>query len=481
MHIGQLVVALGLASREHVDAALVEQRKTGQRLRDILAGMRGVELEALDKVLRTLPPAPKTVDELNINRGIARDIFLKAASFQIIYNTASVAQELRVASRLAAKLIDEARAAKLVEFRPSLTGGEPNFVLSADGRAAAAVAFEQSSYVGPLPVSLDEYVHRVKLQSVHGERITPEVVEEVFADLHIGPERMRDIGAAANSSKSALLYGPPGNGKTSMAERMGRLFRTFVFIPHCFEVAGNIVQVFDGSIHEPVLAEEAEPRAGGASALNNIVAEEFDRRWVPCRRPFVFAGGELTSEMLELNFSPISKYYEAPLQVKANNGVFLIDDFGRQIIAPRVLLNRWIVPMDRRVDYLKLHTGRSFSLPFDALLLFSTNIGPDELMDPTFLRRIAHKIYVGAPSDEEFRAIFRDVLRRTALGLAEGWADYIIARIRAHGAQLAAFQPYFIADQVRDIRRFLGGEAVDDQMAVDFALKNLLADSSTTD
>ncbi|WP_237213736.1 hypothetical protein [Falsiroseomonas oryziterrae] len=441
--------------------------------------MRGVELEALDRVLRTLPAAPKTLEELNINRGIARDIFLKTASFQTVYNTATVAQELRISSRLAAKLIDEARAAKLIEFRPSLTGGEPNFALSADGRAAAQVAFDQSSYVGPLPVSLDDYVRRVKLQSVHGERISPQVVEEVFADLHLSQERIRDIGAAANSSKSAMLYGPPGNGKTSMAERMGRLFRTFVFIPHCFEVAGNIVQVFDGSIHEPLVSEEGEPR-GAASAINTIVAEEYDRRWVPCQRPFVFTGGELTPEMLELNFNPISKYYEAPLQVKANNGVFLIDDFGRQIIPPRVLLNRWIVPMDRRVDYLKLHTGRSFSLPFDALLLFSTNIGPDELMDPTFLRRISHKIYVGAPTDEEFRAIFRDVLKRTALGLDERWADYIIARIREHGGQLAAFQPYFIADQVRDLRRFVGGE-VDDRVAVDFGLKNLLADASTTD
>lgn len=472
MLISRLVVALGLATQQEVDQALAEQRRTGRRLKDILAGMGTAGPDAIERTFRTLPPQPLGIDELNINRGIARDVFLKAASFGLVNNIATVSAELHVSSRVATQLIEEARQLKHIEFKPSVAG-DIHFALSGEGRAQAEAAMESCSYIGPLPVSVDDYAERIRLQSVYGELVTPEQVQDTFADMIIREDVLRDIGAAANSSRSALLYGPPGNGKTTIAERIGRLFHSFVFIPHAFEVAGQIVRVFDASIHHPVHEDALQTSTERGPV--SIVAEEFDQRWVPCRRPFVFAGGELTPEMLELNFNEIAKYYEAPLQVKANNGVFLIDDFGRQIIPPRVLLNRWIVPMDRRVDYLKLTTGKSFSLPFDALLLFSTNIGPEELMDPTFLRRIAHKIEVGAPSEEEFRAISHAVSAKTGIRLSEESIAYALERIKASGAQLAAFQPGFILDQIKDLRRFLGSRQLDERSLVDFALRNLLA------
>jgi hypothetical protein len=470
MLIGQLVVALGLASERDVDRALDEQRRTGRRLGDILTGMGTIAQADLQRVLTSLPPEPRSLEDLGIDRIIARNVFLKAASLSLVRDAASVSRELGISSRLANLLIEEARQQRLIELRPGSATGDLRFVLGGEGRAAAEVAFDANSYVGPLPVSLDDYTARIRLQSVRGERVPPELVTEVFSDMVMTEEQLDDIGAAANSSRSAMLYGPPGNGKTSIAERMGQLFRSFVFVPYCFDVGGQIVQVFDATVHRPI----HDGTEASTSTSASMFADDYDRRWVPCHRPFVFAGGELTLEMLEMSFNPISKFYEAPLQVKASNGVFLIDDFGRQLVSPRDLLNRWIVPMDRQRDYHKLHTGKSFSLPFDVLLLFSTNLGPHEIMDQTFLRRISHKIYVDAPSEERFRAIFRAELAKSDFKIDEATMDFVIADIRRKKLELAGYQPGFILDQARDRRRYRGTDEVDPHEAIRQAMKNLI-------
>jgi hypothetical protein len=244
------------------------------------------------------------------------------------------------------------------------------------------------------------------------------------------------------------MFGPPGNGKTTFASRLARLFEQTVYIPYAIEVAGQIIKVFDPGLHRPIVAADDRDR----SINQALGAEAGDTRWVACHRPFALAGGELTLEMLDLRYDTQAKLYDAPLHVKAVNGVFLIDDFGRQRIDPTVLLNRWIVPMENRLDYLTLNTGMNFSLPFDELLIFSTNIDPQIIMDVAHLRRIAYKIKFSAPDKDEYRRVFDAEATSHGLKLTDDVFAFIVETLTVrHDFGLAYFQPKFICDQARRI------------------------------
>jgi hypothetical protein len=280
---------------------------------------------------------------------------------------------------------------------------------------------------------------------------------------------VREIGPAVNSGRSILLYGPPGNGKTSIGERIGSLFRDVVYIPYCFEVEGQIIKVFDPSVHQRV-----EGQLQNLPENLGLRREELDTRWVVCRRPLLITGGELTLEMLDLSFNPLAKFYEAPLHVKALGGIFMIDDFGRQIVSPTALLNRWIVPMESRVERLKLHSGKSFELPFDELVIFSTNLSPGALMDPAFLRRIPYKIEVGGPTAEEYRLIFRALASKFGLKVDDGMIEEVMHELRVRNDfPLAGFQPKFIIDQVLAAAKFDGAPPKLTPEYVSLALRNL--------
>jgi predicted ATPase with chaperone activity len=475
MLLGELLVANGLITAQDAAEALRRQRQHGGRLGDILIAMGRITERDLQRVLHSVPAAPLSIEETGLSLNDLLNLLTKAMHGGSVDTATKLAEVLKLPQRVVHLLLEEANAAKLIEAIgavKTLTGAHPRYGLSARGREWAMQAFEQSSYVGPAPVPLADYVSRIQRQAIGDERVAPEVVAGALGGLTIADALISQVGPAINSGRPMLLYGPPGNGKTSIAERIGSIFDTMICVPHCFEVGGQIVKVFDPDIHKEVQLDD------GANS-NSIRATGFDRRWVLCRRPFVVTGGELTLEMLDLRFNELAKFYEAPLHVKAMNGTFLIDDFGRQLVAPETLLNRWIVPLESRVDYLKLHTGKSFALPFDQLVIFSTNMPPSQLMDGAFLRRLPYKIEVGAPSRDEYRAIFRGAARRNGLEATDEVINYVLAELtERNDFPLAAYQPEFIVRQVVASCKFRGIRAQFHKDMLDFAIGNLFTKDS---
>ena len=281
---------------------------------------------------------------------------------------------------------------------------------------------------------------------------------------------IEQCGPALNSGRAILLYGTPGNGKTSVAMCIANVFSDVVYIPYAVHIEGQIMRVYDPSYH--VRLNPAAPSQ--TDRLSFVRTEEFDARWVPCRRPFVLTGGELTLEMLDLRYDPAVNFYEAPLHVKALGGCFVLDDFGRQLVSPTNLLNRWIVPLENRFDYLKLHTGKTFTIPFEEMVIFSTNLEPEALMDPAFLRRLPYKIEVAGPSYDLFKRIFIKECARQSMTADDNIIEFIAQKIKNEkGLELAAYQPRFIVDQVVATCRFMGQPLHFEPRFVDYAVNNL--------
>ena len=327
-------------------------------------------------------------------------------------------------------------------------------------------------------MTLQEFTDQVSLQKLTNETVTYERIRKSLGTLTFDDSIVEQSGPALNSGRAMLFYGPPGNGKTSIALALSKTFNDVIYVPYAITVEGQIIRFFDSSVHAEVTSDEVNEESG----FSFIRAAEYDARWVPCRRPFIITGGELTLEMLDLNYDTTGHFYEAPLHLKALGGCFIIDDFGRQLVSPTTLLNRWIVPLESRVDYLKLHTGKSFSIPFEELVIFSTNMEPEDLMDPAFLRRLPYKIEIGAPSVENFRRIFDKECSRQRLLLPSALFDAIVQKIRNEkGLELAAYQPRFIVDQVVATCRFMGETAHFEPRFIEYALNNLRVRRSATD
>jgi len=471
MRIGDILVASGEVSAEQVEEALLRQKQSGGRLGDNLVALGAITTDALDNILNELPQSPKTLAETGLSEGMLLGLLLKLIYARNLDTVSRMSAELMLSAPLVNALLVEAEKRQLVEVLGAADGkamSEIRYALSSAGRKRAAEAFEVSQYVGPAPVPLQAFQTRILRQRITNERVDRVAVEQAFADLTISKDFIDRLGPGINSGRSILLYGPAGNGKTSVAERIARIFRGVIYIPYCVEIEGQLVKVFDPTLHE------ALPQVRLQKVETTILRDDFDRRWVASRRPVVITGGELTLEMLDLQYNSTARFYEAPLHVKALGGTFIIDDFGRQLVSPEQLLNRWIVPMQSRVDYLKLHTGKSFSLPFDELIIFSTNMDPSDLMDPAFLRRIPYKLETAPPSLESYREIFERVAEKESLVLDDEMFQFVLRKLTVEGNHpLACYQPRFIVDQVLAACKYEGGAPTFSRDRISVALDNL--------
>jgi hypothetical protein len=453
VRLGDILIARGVVSEADIQRAIEYQAQTGGRLGDILIAMGVITSDALDAILHDAPEAPKTIEATGLDGVELLKLMIKDMYVGSRELGQQLADDLGVTSHVVRELVQMAVTRKLVE--PLGTTGkaviELRYALTDTGRRWAIESLEQCRYVGVAPVPLEEFQQRVQGQKITNERISRDMLQGVFQDMVVSDVFLRRIGPAVNSGRALLLYGPPGNGKTSIAERVSSIFNDIIYIPHSIEIDGQIIKVFDPAIHKAVTQTATEDNA------KVIRKHELDRRFVACKRPIIITGGELNLEMLDLRFDETAGFYEAPLHVKALGGTFIIDDFGRQLIRPEQLLNRWIVPLESRVDFLKLHTGKTFMLPFDEIVVFSTNLEPNDLMDPAFLRRIPYKLEIKAPSREEYRRIFRLIAEQRGIEVSDSVASLVIEELQTNnGFALACYQPRFIVDQVIAACKYLG-------------------------
>ncbi|HUY82218.1 MAG TPA: hypothetical protein VMU92_10895 [Acidobacteriaceae bacterium] len=473
MQLGDLLVRGGLITVRQLGEALREQGEKGGRLGSILVQMGTLEQQALDEFLTRMPPEPEDIAATGLEATELVGLLMKVIYTERLESVRQFVGVIKLPYHIVLDLVQEAVDRQLLQAlgtRESHSMADLCYAMTEQGKRWTLDALEQVRYAGPAPVTLEQFNERVSLQKITNEVITLKDIEEALKDLTFDRRILEQVGPALNSGRALLLYGPPGNGKTSVAMRFTGMFNDVVYVPHAVLVEGQIIRVFDPNLHVPLTVTDVDDDSG----LSLMRMEQYDERWVPCKRPFVVAGGELTLEMLDLRYSETSHFYEAPLHVKALGGCFLIDDFGRQLVSPTALLNRWIVPLESRVDYLKLHTGKSFSIPFEELVIFSTNIDPEDLMDPAFLRRLPYKIEVGAPSLENYERIFTREAARQNLEFDRAVFDRIVYKVTVEKQlELAGYHPRFIVDQVVAMCRFLGEDSHFEPRFIDYAVDNL--------
>lgn len=386
------------------------------------------------------PAVPQTYEELGIQSTIVLDLMLR----RMLMDGFSTLQRLSQCLKLSMPVIDTCfrhmRQQQLVEVK-GMVGNDYQFTLSQAGKQLASERFQVNQYAGPAPVSLKDYHNATQVQAARVD-IDQQILKANFSDLVVSDQLLDQLGPALISQSSVFIYGPSGNGKTSIAERMLRVYNDAILIPYAIEVDGQIILMYDPVVHTTI-DEESD---------SNI-----DARWILCRRPCIVVGGELIPSMLELRLDESSGLYAAPMQMKANNGIFIIDDFGRQLMSPRDLLNRWIVPLDRKVDYLTLRYGVKFQVPFELMVVFSTNLDPSDLADEAFLRRIHNKIYVEAVDANSFDQIFQRVMQGRRLQTDHDSSEFLRQLCLREGrTELRACYPSDIANIIVSIGKYEG-------------------------
>lgn len=415
--------------------------------------------------LTQLAPRPRKMADTGLSRNQLEELLSKHLYDGGVLDLQTLVKRTALAGPVLEEILGLLRANEYVEIRGKSDNSVGlRYALTERGRAFAIEASTKNGYLGPAPVAIDDYAALVRAQSVHAHQITRQQMQEAFADIVIRDELLEELGPAVHSARPIFIYGPPGTGKTYIGQRLARLLGEPVLIPHALAVDESTVQLFDPIVHEPVELSQ------GAGLL---LQQGFDPRFVLCQRPAIVTGGELTLDMLEVRYSAATRIHHAPLQLKATNGIYLIDDLGRQRVAPVDLFNRWIVPLENRQDYLSLGSGKRFPVPFDVVLIFSTNLNPTDLADDAFLRRIGHKIHFGPVSRAEYAAIWKQVCEERRIPFDSGLLEFTLAELhQQHNVPLLPCHPRDLIGMAFDQARYQGGTNTITRDMLNMAWKN---------
>ncbi|AVO36785.1 ATPase [Pukyongiella litopenaei] len=401
----------------------------------------------------TAPAAPRGIDDVGLPLVMMRDILLKTVFRKNLELVSDIAAAVCVPVQVAQELVDRAREQKLVEATGTLNannGNEMGYRLTDAGRARALDALAQSEYFGAMPVPLDAYRDQVRHQSIRNIRITRDQLTRAMGHLILPPSLLDHLGPAVSAGRSILMYGPPGNGKSSISNGIRDALGDRVYVPRAIEYSGQVITVYDPIVHSAVDVTPDDPRS-----LRRT--RRFDARYVCCERPTVVTGGELSLNMLDLVYNPTARTYQAPLQLKSTGGIFIVDDLGRQVEPPQALINRWIVPLEEGKDILGLQSGEKFEVPFDTLVIFSTNFHPNEIFDQAALRRLFFKIKIDGPDQENFLKIFSLVAAKKGMELDEAALTHLLTvKYPTIDNVYANYQPVFLIDQMMAVCDFEG-------------------------
>ncbi len=399
------------------------------------------------------PPAPKGLGEMKLPLVMMRDILLKTIFRKNASTVSEVAEAICLPGAVTQELIDMAREQRLLEATGTLnanSGNEMGYQLTDAGKARALDALSQSEYFGAMPVPLEVYREQVKRQSIRNIQVTRDQLVSAMGHLVLPDSLLDHLGPAVSAGRSILMYGPPGNGKSSISNGIRDALGDNVYVPYAIEYAGQVITVYDPIVHNAIEQEADDP-----NSLRR--RKRFDTRYVQCERPTVVTGGELSLSMLDLVYNPTARTYQAPLQLKSTGGIFIVDDLGRQAEPPQALVNRWIVPLEENKDILGLQSGEKFEVPFDTLVIFSTNFHPNEIFDQAALRRIFFKIKIDGPNQENFLKIFAMVARKRGMPLEEAALVHLLkVKYPTIDNIYANYQPIFLIDQMISICEFEG-------------------------